>query len=307
MMRGSPGHGEEVRATPSRHVSVVVPCRQRRLPADAPGDTMDLEALALGLIGIGAGSLLAMFGVRFFWILLTAWGAIIGFLVGADIASAIFGDGFLATAAGWIAGIAGAVALGLVAGSLFWAAIVFLCGGVGYAIGSGIVIALGFDPGLLSVVAGLAAGIGFIVIAVLLRAPIVLIAILTSFAGAGYAIVGALLILGRASVGDLEGGALGALRDRPLAIAAWLAMGALACAYQLMSARETELKLLGALDQPQPGAPAQVQPPDALDQPQPGAPAQVQPPDALDQPQPGAPEAPGTVASDSTQQPGAPR
>jgi hypothetical protein len=210
---------------------------------------VDLEALALGLIGIGAGSLLALFGVRFFWILLTVWGAIIGFLVGADVAAAILGDGFLATAAGWIAGIACAIGLGLVAGSLFWAAIVFLCGGVGYAIGSGLVIALGIDPGLLSVGVGLGVAIALVVLAAVLHVPVVLVAILTSFGGAGYAIIGALLILGRVAVADLEGGALGALRDRPLAIAAWLAAGALACAYQLVTANEMRQRLLGALDQ----------------------------------------------------------
>ena len=73
---------------------------------------MDTEALAVGLIGIGAGSLLALFGVRFFWVLLALWGAIVGFLAGADLAAALLGEGFLATIAGWIAGIAGAVVAG---------------------------------------------------------------------------------------------------------------------------------------------------------------------------------------------------
>jgi hypothetical protein len=78
---------------------------------------------------------------------------------------------------------------------------------------------------------------------------VVLVAVLTSFGGTAYAIVGGLLILGRIEITELQGGALGALRDRPLAIAAWLAVGAVACAYQLVVAREDEQRLLGSLDQ----------------------------------------------------------
>jgi hypothetical protein len=208
-----------------------------------------VEALALGLIGIGAGSLLAMFGVRFFWILLSLWGVIIGFLAGAEVVAAILGQGFLATIAGWAAGIACGLALGVLAGAFYWAAIVFLCGGIGWAIGTGVMLALGFDPGLLSLVVGLAAALGLVVGAILLRVPVVLVALVTSYGGAGYAIVGGLLILGRIPVGDLAGGALGSLRDRPLAILAWLALGTLACAYQLVEARATEQRLLGSLDQ----------------------------------------------------------
>jgi hypothetical protein len=217
---------------------------------------VNLEALALGLVGIGAGSLLAVFGVRLFWILLALWGAVIGFLAGADIAAAVLGEGFLATTIGWVAGIAGAIALGLLAGAVYWGAIILLCGGVGYAIGSGIVLALGIEAGLLSVGAGLAAAAALVALAIVLRVPVVLVAILTSFGGTGYAIVGGLLLIGRVAVADLEGGALGALRDRPLAIIAWLALGATALAYQLLVAREDEQRLLGPLDQARTGGAA---------------------------------------------------
>jgi hypothetical protein len=210
---------------------------------------VNAEALALGLIGIGAGSLLAVFGVRFFWMLLALWGAVIGFLIGADIAAAVLGEGFLATLAGWIAGIAGAVVLGLLAGAFYWAAVIVLSGGVGVAIGAGILLMLGVEPGILTAAAGLGMGALLVVAAVVLRVPVVLVAVLTSFGGAGYAIVGALLMLGRVSVADLQGGALGALRDHPLAILAWLALGGIACAYQLVVAREDEQRLLGSLDQ----------------------------------------------------------
>ena len=210
---------------------------------------MDAEALAVGLIGIGAGSLLALFGVRFFWILLALWGAIIGFLAGADLAAALLGEGFLATMAGWIAGIAGAVVLGLLAGAFYWAAVIVLSGGVGYAIGSGVLLMLGVEPGLLTAAAGLGTAAVLIVLALVLRVPVVLVAVLTSFGGVGYAIVGGLILLGRIELADLQGGALGAMADRPLALVAWLALGALACAYQLVVAREDEQRLLGSLGQ----------------------------------------------------------
>jgi len=214
---------------------------------------LDAAAFALGLIGIGAGSLLAVFGVRFFWVLLALWGAIIGFLAGADIAATILGEGFLATIAGWIAGIAGAVVLGLLAGAVYWAAVIVLSGGVGYAIGSGIMLMLGAEPGIVTIVAGLAGAAALIVLALVLRVPVLLVAVLTSFGGVGYAIVGALMVLGRIPLADLQGGALGSLGDRPLALVAWLGLGATACAYQLIVAREDEQRVLGSLDQDRSG------------------------------------------------------
>jgi hypothetical protein len=217
---------------------------------------VNAAALALGLIGIGAGSLLALFGVRFFWILLALWGAVIGFIAGADIAAAVLGEGFLATLAGWLAGIAGAIVVGILAGAVYWAAVVVISGGVGYAVGSGVLLMLGVEPGLLTAAAGLAMAALLIGAAIVLRVPVVLVAVLTSFGGVGYAIVGGLLVLGRIGLVDLQGGALGALADRPLAVAAWLALGATACAYQLVVAREDEQRLLGPLDQDRTGSTA---------------------------------------------------
>jgi hypothetical protein len=75
------------------------------------------------------------------------------------------------------------------------------------------------------------------------------VAVLTSFGGVGYAIVGGLIVLGRIELAELQGGALGAMADRPLALVAWLALGATACAYQLVVAREDEQRLLGSLGQ----------------------------------------------------------
>jgi hypothetical protein len=210
---------------------------------------VNATAIALGLFAIGAGSLLAAFGVRFFWILLALWGAMVGFLAGADLAATIMGDGFLATVAGWLAGAVGAIVLGLLAGAVYWAAVIVLSAGVGYALGSGILLMLGVEPGILTLAAGIAAAVALAGAAVLLRVPVVLVAVLTSFGGAGYALVGGLVLLGRVGLAELQGGALGALRDRPLALVAWLALGAVACAYQLITAREDEQHLLDSLDQ----------------------------------------------------------
>lgn len=222
--------------------------------AGASGGTVNAAALALGLIGIGAGSLLAIFGVRFFWVLLTVSGAMVGFVAGADVAATLLGEGYLATVAGWIAGIAGAVLVGAVAAAAYWAAVVVLSAGVGYALGSGILVMLGVEPGLLTFAAGLAVGAVLAAGTVALRVPVLLAAVLTSFGGTGYAIAGGLLILGRLELADLQGGALGALRDSPLALVAWLGLGAASCAYQLAVAREDEQRILGSLDQSRTGA-----------------------------------------------------
>lgn len=210
---------------------------------------MNLETLALGLVGIGFGSLLAIFGVRFFWILLTLWGAVLGFIAGAQVAAAVFGTGFLATVIGWICGLGGAILFGALAGTVYWAAVILLCAGVGWSIGSGLLVALGLEPGLVTHAAGLAGGAALVVLAIVFRVPVALVAILTAYAGTGYAIVGGLVVLGRVQLAELGGGVLAPLHDRPLALLAWLALGTVACAYQLVVASEDRQRLLGALDQ----------------------------------------------------------
>jgi hypothetical protein len=211
-----------------------------------------METLVVGLVGVIVGTLVAVFGVRVFFLLLPAWGFIAGFVVGAAGVSAILGEGFAATVLGWGAGIGLGVLFAILAGVFFWASILILAGTVGWALVAGLLLAVGTEPGLLPFLAGLAGAAALIVLAIVIDAPIVYVAVLTSLGGSAYAIAGALLMLGRLELADLEGGPIAAMRGYPVATVAWLGLAALALGYQLLDARTRSGDLQGRLDRPVP-------------------------------------------------------
>ena len=81
------------------------------------------------------GGAVAMYGTRLFYLLLPVWGFLVGFVLGAELFAAIFGEGFLATVAGWGVGLVTGIVFAVVAGLWYWAAIVILAGGVGWVRG----------------------------------------------------------------------------------------------------------------------------------------------------------------------------
>lgn len=211
-----------------------------------------MDAFVVGLVGVIVGSLVAAFGVRVFFVLLPVFGFVAGFVIGADAATALFGEGFLATLLSWGLGLAGGIALAIFAGLFFWGAIVVLSGAVGWAAGSGILVGLGVEPGLLTFVAGAAGAAALIILAVAIDAPTIYVAILTSAGGAAWAVAGALLLIGRVELGALSGGVFAVLREYPLAVLAWLALSVVAVGYQLFDARARGQDLRARLDNPIP-------------------------------------------------------
>ena len=209
-----------------------------------------MEAFLVGLVGVIVGTLVAVFGVRVFFLLLPAWGFIAGFVAGAGAVSAILGEGFAATVLGWGTGIGLGVLFAILAGVFFWASILILAGTVGWALVTGLLLAVGMDPGLLPFLAGLAGAAALVVLAIVIDAPTVYVAVLTSLGGTAYAVAGALLMLGRLGLADLDGGPIAAMRGYPIAALAWLARGALALGNQLLEARARSADLQGRLDLP---------------------------------------------------------
>jgi hypothetical protein len=207
-----------------------------------------MEALVVGLSGIVIGSLVAVFGVRVFFLLLPLWGFLAGFALGAQGVASLLGEGFLVTVLGWGAGLAVGVLFAILAGLWFWASILILAGTVGWALVAGLLVALGMQPGLLVFLAGLAGAAALVVLAIVIDAPVLYVAVLTSFGGAAFAVTGALVVLGRVEVGALDGGVVAAMRSYPLAFLAWLGLAVVALGYQLLEARARSTDLSAPLN-----------------------------------------------------------
>ncbi|HEY6570072.1 MAG TPA: hypothetical protein VIZ22_07280 [Candidatus Limnocylindrales bacterium] len=203
-----------------------------------------MDRLLIGLIAIGVGALVAAYGARGFFILLPLFGFVVGFGVGAQIVANLFGDAFFATITSWGVGLAFAVVFAVLAGLWWWAAVVILFGVVGYELGSGVLIALGLDPGLITFIAGLAVGIALAILALVLDAPTMLVAAVSAFGGAAYVVAGLYLILDQITIDQLEDGPLGALDGRPVALVAWVALGAVGLLFQYYDTRRVGIEAI---------------------------------------------------------------
>ena len=207
-----------------------------------------MEALVVGLSGIVIGSLVAVFGVRVFFLLLPVWGFLAGFALGAQGVASLLDEGYLVTILGWGAGLAVGVLFAILAGLWFWASVLILAGTVGWALVAGLLVALGMEPGLLVFLAGLAGAAALMVLAIVIDAPTLYVAVLTSFGGAAFAVTGALVVLGRVELGTLDGGVVAAMRSYPLAFLAWLGLAVVALGYQLLEARGRSTDLSAPLN-----------------------------------------------------------
>jgi hypothetical protein len=193
--------------------------------------------ILLGIIAIVVGALIAAYGTRGFFVLLPVFGFVIGFLLGAQVITAIIGDGVFATVLSWVAGFVVALLFAVLAGLWWWAAVVILFGVIGFDIGSGVLIAIGLDPGLITWLAGIAVGIALAVVAIVLDAPALLVAAVTALGGAAYVVAGFFLVFGQITSTALKDGPLGSLADHPIGLVAWLAIGFVAFGFQYLDTR----------------------------------------------------------------------
>ncbi len=203
-----------------------------------------MDRLLIGLIAIGVGALVAAYGARGFFVLLPLFGFIVGFGVGAQIVTNLFGDGIFATVTSWGVGFVFAIVFAVLAGLWWWAAVVILFGVVGYELGSGVLIAIGLDQGFITFIAGLVVGLALAVLALVLDAPTMLVAAVSAFGGAAYVVAGLYLILNQITIQQLKDGPLGALDGHPLALVAWLALGGVGLIYQYIDTRRVGLEAI---------------------------------------------------------------
>jgi hypothetical protein len=198
-----------------------------------------LESLVLGIFALLIGALWAFFGFRFFLILLPIWGFFIGFLAGAQVMAALFGDGFLATVTGWVVGFVFGLVFAVLSYLYYWIAVILLGASVGYAVGTGLMDALSLGDGVLAVVVGLVVAAGAAFVTMVLRAPKYLVIALSAFGGSAAIIAGVLVIIGTVTVGELEFGIVGAaLREISSNIVwaiVWAVVGVAGLAYQVRS------------------------------------------------------------------------
>ena len=204
-----------------------------------------LIGLIIGLIGLAV----CFAGLRFWFILLPAFGAVTGFFVGARVMQDIFGTGFLSTATSWIVGIILGIALALLSWFVWYAGAIIMAGAVGASLFSGVLHAIFSNPWGI-VLFGVAA-IGAIIFAVgalILNLPIYIVIVNSALGGASLAIAGLLVLLGTVTTTELANGATVAVVDEArfqgagwLWVLLWIILAVAGIFFQLRTVAEVRL------------------------------------------------------------------
>jgi hypothetical protein len=203
---------------------------------------MDAYAALLGLLAILVGLAFTFFGYRLFLILLPIWGAVVGFLFGANLAEVVFGAKFMDVTS-IVVGILFAILFAIGAYLWYWLAVALLAGSIGYTVGLGLLRYIGATDRTVILVIAIVIAVVFALIAIWLGLPKYLAIFFTGVGGAFTAVTGVGVLIGQIPVSALESGSIGAHVGSNLGVI-WLiaaiVLAALGIIYQVWSTSAME-------------------------------------------------------------------
>ena len=152
--------------------------------------------LIIALVAVLVGAAFCFGGYRFFLLLLPLWGFLVGFNVGTDAVSAIFGDGTFATVTSWAIGFVLALVFAVFSYLWYWLAVALLGGSVGYMLGVSAWGLIGNEQGFVALVIGLVVGAIFAIAVLALNVPKLLVIVLSGLGGAATILAGWFVLTG---------------------------------------------------------------------------------------------------------------
>ena len=198
-----------------------------------------LEGVLVGVFALAIGLGFLFRGFKLFMLLLPLLGFIGGFLLGAGLVEAIFGDGFFATVLSWGGGFALGLIMAVLSYLYYWLAVGVLGGFIGYQVTLGLLAWIGFsETGVIPMLIAFAVALGVGVAFLLLRMPTVVAIVGTAIVGAALAVGGAALALGLLPVGGLTDGLLGIYQAEDLGWLGILLLAGLALGGMVLQARD---------------------------------------------------------------------
>jgi hypothetical protein len=201
-----------------------------------------MEGFGLGLFDLIIGVTIALFGLRFFFLVLPVGAFFIGGYAGSMAVHHLFDEGFLNTFASIVAGFAVGIGLALVAFLAWYVGALILAAAVGAMLGSGLVAAFTSDAEVLTFVVALAGAALLVFVAYRFNLPAWVIVISTSLVGAAIAVLGALLIFDRVETEDLQDGpALAMVNHSWFWVLVWAVVAGAGIVVQYKMSKEIEL------------------------------------------------------------------
>lgn len=164
----------------------------------------------VGVIAVLVGALLCFRGHVTMRLIISLFGAFVGFLIGAGLVTGVTDSGFGQLALSWLVGIVAAVLFGFLAYLSYQLAVIIGMAGIGFTLGSTLMAAVGTGSQTAAVAVAVGAAIVLAVIAVVTDLPAILLVILTALAGASITVTGIMVIAGPIGLDRLTAEGVGA-------------------------------------------------------------------------------------------------
>ena len=161
-----------------------------------------MNDIVVGLIALLTGAVFCFRGYLAMRLVIPLWGAFVGFMLGAGIAS---GDaGFLGSGLGWIVGLGLAVVFGLIAYLYYEVSVVVGMMAIGFVLGTSAMVALGVSWSWVIVLSGVVLAVVLAFVAIAGDLPMVLLTVLTALAGSSTIVAGLMLLVGTFDTEDFS-------------------------------------------------------------------------------------------------------
>ena len=112
-----------------------------------------MDTIVVGIIAVLIGALLCFRGYVTMRLIISLFGAFVGFLLGAGLVAGVTDSSFGQLALSWLVGIVGAVIFGVLAYISYQIAVVIGMAGIGFAIGTAVMAAVGVGSQVATVAA----------------------------------------------------------------------------------------------------------------------------------------------------------
>ena len=193
-----------------------------------------MDDFLVGLLVVLLGAAVCFVGLRLWFVMLPIWGFVAGFFVGAEVVTAVFGDGFLSTVTGWVFGLVVGLLFAVASYLVWFLGALIAAGSVGALAGSGLMAAFNVDTDWIVFLASAAGALLFVFIALILVLPVWVVIVGTAMAGSVAVIAGAMLVFNAIDLEELERGATWAMiEDSWFWLLAWLVLTGLGIGAQL--------------------------------------------------------------------------
>jgi hypothetical protein len=195
--------------------------------------------LIMAIIALVIGAAFCFGGFRFFLVLLPLWGFVVGFGVGVDVVTALFGDGAFATATSWAVGFVVAVVFAIASYLYYYLAIALMAGMAGYALGAAAWGLIGNEYGVIAFVIGIVVGAILAIVVLALNVPKYLVIVISGMAGAATILAGWFILIGTIPTESIHWTEVGAaITDSWFYLIVW---GVIAAAGMIAQVRSTTI------------------------------------------------------------------